>query len=107
MAEAVYLELMFIVKHCYLCICRNVAAGQRGGGAVLVYNSSLYAENTTFSQNAATAANLYNISIPAPAKNSDDALPGMTWCGTVGGVLPQDEIYGLTSPAVPDGLVSP
>lgn len=64
-----------------------------------MYNSSLYAENTTFSQNAATAANLYNISIPAPAKNSDDALPGMTWCGTVGGVLPQDEIYGLTSPS--------
>ena len=76
--------------------CRNTAAGERGGGAILVYNSSLYASNAVFSQNDATAANLYSISSPTPPKTSDDALPELPWCGPVGGVLPQDDIYGLS-----------
>lgn len=76
----------------------NHANGDRGGGAVLLYgNSSLYASNSHFEQNAATAANLYAVDAAAMAagtRPSDDAIPTF-WCGAVGGVPGIDSLYGI------------
>lgn len=77
----------------------NFANGDRGGGAILLSaNSSLYASNTRFEKNAATAANLYPVDAAAMAspgaRASDDAIP-MPWCGGVGGVPGIDTLYGI------------
>lgn len=76
----------------------NNAMGDRGGGAVLLYdNSTLHAVNTVFTQNAATAANLYAVDADAMAGGatpSDVAVPSL-WCGAVGGVAGIDTLYGI------------
>lgn len=76
----------------------NQALGDRGGGAVLLYgNSTLHASSSTFTDNAATAANLYAVDAAAMAagtRPSDDAIPSL-WCGAVGGVPGVDSLYGI------------
>ena len=88
--SAVYLDTVSFTE--------NRANGDRGGGAILLYgNSSLYASNSHFEQNAATAANLYAVDTAAMAagtRPSDDAIPTL-WCGAVGGVPGIDSLYGI------------
>ena len=76
----------------------NNANGDRGGGAVLLYgNSTLHAVNSDFTDNAATASNLYAVDAAAMASGvrpSDDATPSL-WCGAVGGVPGVDSLYGI------------
>lgn len=73
----------------------NHANGDRGGGAVLLYdNSTLHAVNTVFTQNQATAANLYGVDAVAGGTPSDLAIPTQ-WCGAVGGVAGIDSLYGI------------
>ncbi|KAL0048014.1 hypothetical protein WJX82_005700 [Trebouxia sp. C0006] len=76
----------------------NQAMGDRGGGGVLLYgNSSLHATSSSFTGNAATAANLYVVdatAMAAGARPSEDAVPTL-WCGAVGGVPGIDSLYGI------------